>query len=88
MLSDPGTPARVKRLSLRSWRRGTREMDMILGPFGDARLGAMDDAAMDAFEALMEEPDSDLYAWVTGRRQPPAPHAPLVGELRDFHQIA
>ncbi|MGL4320881.1 MAG: succinate dehydrogenase assembly factor 2, partial [Paracoccaceae bacterium] len=38
--------ARLKRLSMRSWRRGTKEMDLILGPFADAHLSRMDAATV------------------------------------------
>ncbi|NIP76442.1 MAG: succinate dehydrogenase assembly factor 2, partial [Xanthomonadales bacterium] len=34
---------RLRRLRIRSWRRGTREMDLILGPFADARLADLDE---------------------------------------------
>ena len=58
---------RLKRLTMRSWRRGTREMDLILGPFADASLAAMEAATLDAYEALLDENDQDLYPWVTAR---------------------
>lgn len=67
---------RRKRLRMRSWRRGTKEMDLILGPFADARLAGLEAAALDAYEALLDEADSDLYAWILARStgaQPPAP---------------
>ena len=41
--------ARLKRLAMRSWRRGTKEMDLILGPFADARLGGMSAEALDRY---------------------------------------
>jgi antitoxin CptB len=91
MMEIANTPAapepreiRLKRLRLRSWRRGTREMDLILGRFADARLEAMSENALDAYEALLEEPDWDIYYWVTGARETPAPHAALVGEIAAF----
>lgn len=73
---------RRKRLSMRSMRRGTKEMDLILSGFAAARLEGMDDGALDAYEALLEESDQDLYAWVAGQAAPPERHAPLIGEIR------
>ncbi|MRH19365.1 FAD assembly factor SdhE [Rhodovulum strictum] len=73
--------ARRKRMSIRAWRRGTREMDLILGGYADAHLAAMDGPALDAFDALLAEDDHDLYQWVTGQSVPPARLAVLVGEL-------
>lgn len=72
---------RLKRMRMRSWRRGTKEMDLILGPFADARLAAMDEAALDLFDALLEENDQDLYRWVSGQAAPPDRFAGLIGEL-------
>lgn len=80
MTEAPGT--RLKRLSMRSMRRGTKEMDLILSGFAEARLESMDDGALDAYEALLEESDQDLYAWVAGQAAPPERHAPLIDEIR------
>ena len=49
-----------------------KEMDVIFGRFCTARLQGLDDATLDRFEALMEENDQLLFAWVTGR-EPAAP---------------
>lgn len=75
---------RQKRLAMRAWRRGTKEMDLILGRYADARLAAMAPAALDAFEALLEENDHDLYPWITGQAPPPARHAALLAEIGAF----
>lgn len=75
-------PPRLKRMRLRAWRRGTREMDLILGGYADRFLGAMDAEALDRFETLLAEEDTDLYAWITGREAPPAALAGLVADLR------
>ena len=78
---------RLKRLRLRSWRRGTREMDLILGPYADRALPALDEAALDEYEALLEQADPDLYAWVCGMGEAAAPFRPAVERVRRFHQI-
>ncbi|HSR72264.1 MAG TPA: succinate dehydrogenase assembly factor 2 [Kiloniellales bacterium] len=62
---------RRKRLRFRSWHRGTREIDLLLGGFADRALATMDAADLDRYEALLEVPDPQLYAWVTGRESPP-----------------
>ena len=72
---------RLKRLRLRSWRRGIREADLILGRFADERLEGLDEDALAAYEALLEEPDWDIYYWVTGASAPPERHAALIGEI-------
>ena len=64
--------ARLKKLKLRAWRRGFREADLILGPFADKHVPGFDEAALDWFERLLEQPDQDLYAWILEREAPPA----------------
>lgn len=78
----------LKRLRMRSWRRGMREMDLILGPFADAALGGLDAPALDAFERLLHENDQDLYRWITDPAAMPADHAPILERIRRFHGIA
>ena len=51
---------RRKRLRYRAWHRGTKEMDLILGPFADANVEAYDEAALDRLESLMEEPPAHV----------------------------
>lgn len=58
---------RLKRLHMRSWRRGMKEMDLILGRFADDCLGALPAEDLDAYERLLAENDQDLYLWVTRR---------------------
>ena len=78
---------RLKRLRMRSWRRGTREMDLILGPYADGALAALADGALDDYEALLEQEDPDLYAWVCGAGEPDARFRPAVERVRRFHRI-
>jgi antitoxin CptB len=63
---------RRKRLRYRAWHRGTKEMDLILGPFADAHTEAMGGAELDRLEALMDEEDPPLLTWVMGQQEPPA----------------
>ena len=77
------TDDRLKRLRMRSWRRGTKEMDLILGPFADRRLGTMAEAEIDLYEDLLLENDQDLYDWVSGRARAPERFAPLVARIAD-----
>lgn len=75
---------RLKRLKMRSWRRGTKEMDMILGPYADANLASLEGARLDLYESLLEENDQDLYPWISGQAAPPARLAPLLEEIGGF----
>jgi antitoxin CptB len=62
----------LKRMRMRAWRRGTREMDLILGPYADACLSGLQPAELALFEDLLDENDHDLYAWITARIGPEA----------------
>ena len=78
---------RLKRLRMRSWRRGTKEMDLILGPFADARLGDLDPATLDLYDALLDENDQDLYLWVSKGGFPPE-HGAVLALVRTHHGMA
>lgn len=61
------TENRLRRLRMRSWRRGMKEMDMILGPFADDLLNELRSDELDSYETLLEQNDQDLYRWITAR---------------------
>lgn len=73
--------ARLKRLRMRSWRRGIREMDLILGRFADEALAALGEDDLARYDALLSENDHDLYAWVSGAAAPPARYALLIERI-------
>ena len=64
--SSEGLDDRRKRLLFRCWHRGTREMDMILGGFADAHIADLSDEDIADLERLIELPDPDLYAALSG----------------------
>src|SRR5262249_62430354 len=70
--SSEGLDERRRRLLFRCWHRGTREMDLIMGRFADANIGALADAELDAFERLTDVPDTELNGCIT-RERPAAP---------------
>ncbi len=74
---------RLKRIKMRAWHRGMKEMDIILGRFADDRLADLPEARLDLLEALMEENDQLLYKWVTGQTPTPPRFVPLIDEIAD-----
>lgn len=62
-----GLDPRRRRALFRAWRRGTREMDLLLGRFADSRIATLSEADLADFEALLAVPDDDLFAWLSGR---------------------
>lgn len=73
---------RIKRLKMRSMRRGIREMDLVLSAFADTHLTGMTQTELDAYDLLLSENDHDLYQWVTGQAVPPAAFGELVLRIR------
>jgi antitoxin CptB len=76
---------RVGRVRYRAWRRGFREADLILGPFADTHAHGMSEAQLTAFEALLDQTDHDIYAWILGSEPtPPEFDNDLMASLRAF----
>jgi antitoxin CptB len=83
--SSEGLDVRRKRLLFRCWHRGTREMDLILGRFADAEIAGLTDDELSDLEILIDVPDPDLYAALTGSIPPAAEHAgPLFERIKAF----
>jgi len=83
--SSGGLDDRRKRLLFRCWHRGTREMDLILGRFADKEIAALTDGELAELEHLIEVPDPDLYAALTGERPLAAEDAvPLFARIKAF----
>lgn len=74
---------RLARAKFRSWHRGTREADYMIGGFYDRYHPGWDETALTWFEALLDEDDVDVMAWALGAQAPPE-H--LAGELLTLMQ--
>ena len=74
---------RLKRLRMRSMRRGIKEMDIILTRFAEARLEALSAVELDLYERLLEENDQDLYQWCSGQVAPPPDFAALIARISE-----
>ncbi|MDO6588281.1 succinate dehydrogenase assembly factor 2 [Salipiger sp. 1_MG-2023] len=73
---------RLKRLRMRSMRRGIKEMDIILVRYCEARLALMDAAMLDTYEVLLEENDQDLYQWVSGQIEAPESLRQMIADIK------
>jgi antitoxin CptB len=61
-----------KRLIYRSWHRGTREMDLIMGRFADHYAADFNSEELDQFEAILGIGDPDLYNFIIGKEEVPS----------------
>jgi len=66
-MTDETVDVRRKRLQFRAWHRGIKEMDLIMGRFADAHIQELEMDDLDLFEALLEEPDDQVYGWIANR---------------------
>jgi len=76
--ADETRETRLKRLRMRSIRRGIKEMDLILGGFAANALAGLPDAGLDLYDRLLTENDHDLYGWVSGQAPTPPEYLDLV----------
>jgi antitoxin CptB len=71
-MTDLAFDQRLARAKFRSWHRGTREADYMMGGFFDRYHGEWGEAELVWFEALLDEDDVDVMAWALGTQTPPA----------------
>ena len=88
-MTDNQEDTRRKRLRYQSWHRGCKETDLILGGYCDAHLATLDDATLDIFEALLEEDDADIWAWIVEKQPiPKQEYTPIIEKLRHFREYS
>ena len=78
---DEPRELRIRRLKMRSMRRGIKEMDLILGGFAETGLDALSDDALDLYDEMLAENDHDLYAWASGQTAAPDRFAALMARI-------
>ncbi|MGE0282647.1 MAG: succinate dehydrogenase assembly factor 2 [Rhizobiaceae bacterium] len=82
-----GLDVRRRKLLFRSWHRGMREMDLILGSFADAEIENLTDGEIGQYEALLEISDTELMPWLTGKQPAPVEASPqIVNKIMAFRQ--
>ena len=77
----------IKRLKIRSWRRGIKEMDLILGGFADNGLSDLSDAELVQYDEMLEENDHDLYFWVSKQGPIPDKFSELLQKVMDKSSV-
>lgn len=70
---DDNISIKRKRLIFRSWHRGTREIDLLLGGFADRHLPGFRAEQLALYDRFLNNSDPDIYNWLT--RQEPVPPA-------------
>lgn len=84
-MTEESSEHRLERLKFRSWRRGFRELDLILGPWADENVAKLNNEDLDAYEAILAAADWDVFYWITQNRQPdPEQSESLIKRLSDY----
>lgn len=73
--------ASLRRLRMRSMRRGIKEMDLILSTFAEAHLDTLSDSDLLLYDAMLAENDHDLYQWVSGQQPSPDRYGALLSRI-------
>jgi antitoxin CptB len=82
----PALGLRQRRILFRSWHRGMREMDLILGRFANAQIASLSESELDDYEQLLEASDRDVFSWLTGEAETPSSYdTPVFRKIRAFH---
>lgn len=62
---------RIKRIIYQTWYRGCKETDRILGLFAREHAHSFADGELDMLEDILNESDSDLFNWISGKEPLP-----------------
>ncbi|MCB9991500.1 MAG: succinate dehydrogenase assembly factor 2 [Rhodospirillales bacterium] len=87
-MSEQDTEKQRKRLIFRSWHRGTREMDLLMGSFADKFVSGFPQADLDLYDEILNHSDPDLYNWITGKEDVPANYMNPVMEKLVAHSFS
>ncbi len=84
-MDETDLQARRRRIRFRATHRGMKETDILLGRLAREVLDELDEEGLAAFERLLEVPDADILAWVSGTQPVPPEHEGLLIErLRSY----
>ena len=72
-----------KRLSIRSWRRGTKELDLILGQFSDNNLTELKISELNLYEQFLSNDDYLIYNWLFGKEDSPEMFKSLIKRIQE-----
>ena len=72
-----------KKLSIRSWRRGTKELDLILGRFSDENIAKLEISELDLYEQLLSNDDHLIYSWLFEKEESPKILRLLVEKIQE-----
>lgn len=88
MTTDLSRENRLKRLGFRSWHRGTKEADIMIGCFFDRHAANFSEEELVWYERLMDEEDVEIMGWIIGTIPCPADYeGPMMDAMRKLDYI-
>ncbi len=75
----------IRELIHKSWHRGCKETDILLGQFARNHISEMPNEFLELYSSFILESDWDIYAWLTGEAQPPQKYLTIIAQVQSFH---
>ena len=72
-----------KKLSIRSWRRGKKELDLILGRFSDKNLRKFEMSELELYERLLSNDDYLIYNWLFEKEESPKIFRVMIRKIQE-----
>lgn len=72
-----------KKLAIRSWRRGTKELDLILGRFSDENISMFKMSELDLYEQFLSNDDHFIYSWLFEKEESPNNFKMLIKKIQN-----
>tara|TARA_B100000900_G_C20295011_1_gene599742 strand:- start:294 stop:566 length:273 start_codon:yes stop_codon:yes gene_type:complete len=73
------------KLIYRSWHRGTKELDLILGNFITENISKMTAEEINDFQILLGSEDPDIYKWIVQFESPNNDNLdPIIIKIREY----
>ena len=76
-----------KRLKIQSWRRGMKEMDLILGRFIDSNIDRLSPNEIADYERLLLQDDQVLFSWFSKEDAVPVELSSIFVKISNFIKL-
>ena len=77
---------RIKKFRYRSWHRGCKETDVIMGKFCDKYISTLNSSELDDFEELIDEEDVDIWAWLSKKEASPEKYNGFIKKMQSLNE--
>jgi antitoxin CptB len=76
----------INMLIYRSWHRGSKETDILLGDFAKSEIHSLSPDEIAIYTKLIEENDWDIYEWILNETaQIPSQYLGIIEKIRSFN---